>query len=459
MNVVNRRTSKLPWCPTCAASLAIVLASVFLNASSPKFFQAATQGEFLKGDVENLSIDSHGQLVLGPATELVYETASPFLWTLVPGADGVLFAGAGNDGKVFRIDAQGKGSTLFDAAELEVHAIAPGPNGLVYVGTSPDGKIYKIDRNGSSSVFFEPQEKYIWALAVDAKGSVYAATGEKGVVYKIAPDGTGAPFYHTKATHATALTLDRSGNLLVGTESPGRVLRVDAEGKGFVLLDSPFQEIRTLRFDDKGALYVAAVNGRPGSGASPSVTTTEDRSDRTSSDPSRPPVPSVTTEVVSVSIGDTSGSGSTGSSGRDDHRSLKGAVYRIAPDGLWDQLWESRDDSPYDLVFDAEGRVVIGTGNKGKIYRLEGNPPQPTLLARAAAQQITAMYKDPKGRLYYATANPGKVYRLSSELAPEGKYESEPRDAITVSTWGKISWRGTMPAGTRIQVYTRSGNT
>src|SRR4029078_10702524 len=97
------------------------------------------------------------------------------------------------------------------------------------------------------------------------------------------------------------------------------------------------------------------------------------------------------------SIVDTSGSGSQASP-REDRRALKGAVYRIAPDGLWDQLWESRDDSPYDLTFDRTGALIIGTGGKGKLYRLEGDPLRPTLLARAAAQQVTALYKDAGGR-------------------------------------------------------------
>src|SRR5947207_5110504 len=57
------------------AILALTLAPI--DASSPKTFQAATQADFLKGDVENLSIDSHGRLVLGPATELGYETSAP----------------------------------------------------------------------------------------------------------------------------------------------------------------------------------------------------------------------------------------------------------------------------------------------------------------------------------------------------------------------------------------------
>jgi len=126
---------------------------------------------------------------------------------------------------------------------------------------------------------------------------------------------------------------------------------------------------------------------------------------------------------------------------------------------LWDQLWESREDSPYDLIFDAQGRLIVGTGNKGKIYRLEGDPLQPTLLVGASAQQVTSFYKDSRGRLYYATANPGKLFRLAQDRALQGTYESEPRDAQTVATWGAINWRGTTPAGSRIEIHTRSGNT
>src|SRR5436309_11142637 len=174
-----------------AATATLVLTLMGLQASSPKFFQAATQTDFLKGDVDNLSIDSHGQLMLGPATELVYETSAPFLWSMAAAPDGSLFIGTGNEGKVFRVDPQGKGSVFFDSTELEVHALALAPNGGLYVGTSPDGRIYKVDRNGDSAVFFDSEDKYIWALAVDRRGNVYAGTGDKGIVYKISQDGKG----------------------------------------------------------------------------------------------------------------------------------------------------------------------------------------------------------------------------------------------------------------------------
>jgi hypothetical protein len=111
------------------------------------------------------------------------------------------------------------------------------------------------------------------------------------------------------------------------------------------------------------------------------------------------------------------------------------------------------------MAFDRNGAVIIGTGGKGKVYRLEGDPLQPTLLARAAAQQVTSFYEDPRGRLYYATANPGKLFRLGADRAARGTYESEPRDAQMVSTWGSVSWHGTATNGNRIEVSTRSGNT
>jgi sugar lactone lactonase YvrE len=440
------------------AAAVLACASVALRASSPKFFVAATQAEFLKGDLDNLSVDVRGQLALGPASELVYDTPSPFLWTVLPGPDGTLYIGTGNDGRVYRIDPQGHGSQFFDATELEIHAIALAPNGGIYAASSPDGKIYRVDRNGSAVTFFDPEEKYIWALASDAKGNLYAATGEKGIVYKIGADGKGVPFYNTRATHATSLAIDPAGNLIVGTESPGRVVRVDAEGKGFVLLDSPYQEIRTLKYDGKGMLYVAAVNGRGSSGSTPSTPSDSTPTPSGGASPSAPVASvSVSTEITAVVVDSAPASSTSGA--RPASGTSKGAVYRIAPDGLWDQLWDSREDLPYDIAFDSENRLIVATGDKGKIYRLEGDPIRPMLLARAPAQQVTSIYRDSRGRLLYTTANPGKVSRLSSERAARGTYESEVRDAQMVSTWGAINWRGVAPQGSRIEVSTRSGNT
>jgi sugar lactone lactonase YvrE len=443
------------------AACLVLAASAILIASKPVFWQTATETEFLRGEVDNLSIDGHGRLVLGPATELFAETTAPFLWSMVAAPDGSLFVGSGNEGKVFKIDSGGKVTTFFDTTELEVHAVALGADGTLFVATSPQGRIYKVDRTGKGTPFFDPDDKYIWSLALDSAGNLYAGTGEKGVIYKIAPDGKGAPFYQTKATHVITLAFQADGQLLAGTESPGRLFRIDRTGKAFLVLDSTFQEVHAIRADPHGNIYVAALSGRPSTGAgsaSPGAGSTETP---TSSTTGREPVPTVTTEVTAIAIGDTASSSSSSSEAttREERRGGRGAVYRIKPDGLWDIVWESADDSPYDLMFDAQGSLVVGTGRGGKLFSLTGDPVSATLLMQAAAQQVTGFARDAKGNIYYATSNPGKVFRLSPQRAAQGSYTSTVRDAQTVASWGTLSWRATVPADGRVEIFTRSGNT
>ncbi len=436
------------------ALLVIVLcAGAAISAAVPTFWQVSTENDFLKGEVENLSIDTYGRLTLGPTAAPVYEASAPFLWTLVAAADGSLFVGTGNDGEIYRVDPAGRTTLFFDAEELEVHAIALAPGGGLYAATSPDGRVYKVDASGKGALFFDPPDKYIWSLAVDRTGNVFAATGDKGVIYKISPDGRGAPFYQTKATHAMTLAFDREGQLLAGTESPGRVFRIDAGGKAFVLLDSTYNEIHQLRVDPAGTIYAAAVRGRSsggGVGAAESSTVTPD--------PTPTPVASVSTEITAIAVADTGG-GTTTSAPRAAQGAAAGAIFRITPDGASDVVWESREDSPYDISFESGGTLLVATGNKGKIYRLTGDPLQPTLLTRANAEQVTSLLPDRNGRLLFTTSNPGKVFRLSTDRADRGTYTSDVRDAQTVAQWGAIKWKSVAPAGAKVELATRSGNT
>lgn len=436
----------------------LVLASVglasVLYASVPTFWQVSTEAEFLRGEVDNLSLDGYGRLTLGPTATAVWESTAPFLWTMVSAPDGSIYVGSGNEGQVQKIDPAGNATTFFDAAELEVHALALGPDGSLYVGSSPDGKVYKVDRTGKGTVFFDPADRYIWSLAVDRAGNVFVATGDKGVIYKVTPDGKGAPFYETKATHAMTLAFDREGRLLAGTESPGRIFQIDASGKPFVLLDSSYSEIHALRVGPDGSIYATAVSGRqPTSGSTPAPSTSE---------PAREPVASVTvsTEITAIAVvADAPAASTTQSTARASTGTATGALYRISPDGGSDVIWESREDSPYDVAFESGGTLLLSTGDKGKIVRLSGDPLQPTLITRANAQQVTALLPDRQGRMLFTTSNPGKLYRLSPTRATQGTYTSDVRDATTVATWGAIKWQMQAPPGTKVEISTRSGNT
>ena len=431
----------------------VCVLTIALTGATPTFWTVSSQADFLKGDVEDLSIDSDGRMFLGPAASVLGETSAPFLWSIVAAPDGSLWAGSGNEGKVLKVSKDGRVTTFFDAAELEVHAIAPAPQGGLYVATSPDGKIYSVAADGSSKTLFDPEDKYIWALASDPAGTLFAATGDKGVIYKITADGKGSRFYKTSSTNVVSLAVTKSGDLIAGTESPGRVFRIDATGKAFVLLDSPYREIHAIRIGPDGTIYAAAVSATPPSGGS-------DRpSEPSPADAGRSVVPSVSTEITSMTLVEGAiSSSSPPASSRAPRRPARGAIYRIKSDGLWDPIWETGEDAPYDVVVEDGGSLLVGTGTEGKIFRLTGNPARPTLLARATARQVTALLREPSGRIVGATSNPGKVFTLSPSPAKRGTYESDVRDAGTVASWGAIRWRFTGRPG-QVQIVTRSGNT
>lgn len=434
------------------AGLAAGLLAVGTLSAAPGFWQAATQADFLRGDVDQLSIDEHGRVTLGPALTRVHDAAAPFVWTIASGPDGAWFLGTGNDGKVIRVDRDGHGSTFYDSPEMEVHALAPAPNGGLYVGTSPDGRIYRVDAKGQAASFFDPDDKYIWSIVVDAAGNVFAGTGDKGTVYKITPDGKGQKFFASKTAHAVSLAFDHNRQLLVGTGAPGRVFRVDAAGKGFLLLDTTHQEIHSIRVDPKGVIYAAAQSGRSQSGdALPETPVVPP--------PVTPSIPNVSTEITSIAVVDVGGAPQSGGSSPSDRRpNMTGAVFRVQPDGLWDELWSAKDDAPYDVSIEPDGGVLVATGARGKLFRLSGDPVSAVLLTRVPAQQAT-MIARAGDRTLIATANPGLLMSVSSTRATRGTFESDVKDARLVSTWGVVSWRSLAPAGTSVQIFTRSGNT
>ncbi len=425
------------------------------QATSARFWQVSTLADMMKGEVTSLSIDDSGRLILGPAVKTLYEATVPFIWTLQPGPDGAVYAGSGNDGQVWRIDAKGKVTEFFKAKELEVHAILAASDGALLVATSPDGKVYRVDAEGRAAVYFDPGDKYIWSMAIDGQGRLFVGTGDKGLIYRVTAAGKGEVFYRTQTKHVTSLTFDRGGQLLATTDSPGRVLRIDPAGKAFALVDSPFRELRAVRVSADGTIYAAAVNGKSAGGDDHSV------SAPTVDVPKAPSGGSVSTEIMSVTVVDSptvTGQPGAPTKGSQGKSGAKGAVYRIDKDGGSEIIWESKDDSPFDISVEDGGAVTIATGNSGKLFRVAGNPAHTTLVTRLGGLQITSLLV--AGQVhYYATSNPAKIYAIAGDRAAEGTYLSDVKDAGMVATWGTLNWRARTSGSARVQVFSRSGNT
>ena len=427
--------------------LVLVLAAASLHASGPQLWRLEGAPAFLDGEIEGLALDSNGRLRLGVAPKRLFDPEAPNAWSLARDARGVLYAGTGNDGRVFRVEAE-KGSLLFDADELEVHAVAVGPDGRVYAGTSPDGAVYAIDAAGKATRFFDPAEKYVWALAFDPSGALYVATGGEGRVYRVAPDGKSETVLTTTETHVLSLALDGRGKVYAGSAPEGIVYRIDAPGRAFVLVDSAFREIKALDLGPDGSVYAAAIDGQTAETARPAPA------------PAAPAAATggVVAEVtVSESFSVVAPAAGVAPATESAPGPPKGALLRIRPSGDVDTLWSSPEDVPHCAVRTDQG-VLVGTGNKGKVYRV-GDDSRWALLASLPAEQVTALVRSPGGGATLVTSNPARVFAIDATSATQGTLVTKVKDTQAVSTWGRVSWEGAAPAGTEVRLQARAGNT
>ena len=82
-------------------------------------------------------------------------------------------------------------------------------------------------------------------------------------------------------------------------------------------------------------------------------------------------------------------------------------------------------------------RLLVATGNSGKIFRLAGDPyPADPDCARERAAGHRPAARSRKGACSSQHRIPGKLLRLAAARADRGTYTSDVRDAQTVALWG-----------------------
>src|SRR5438093_4016190 len=429
-------------------------AAIPLFAVTPLFWETRTYDDFRKGKLSNVSLTSDDELILAPRFDLAFNTEQTLVWSAVSDSKGNVYLGTGHDGKIFKVDPSGKGTLLADLSELDVLALAVDSKDVLYAGASPDGKVYKIE-NDTPQEFFDPHTKYIWSLVFDKQGRLLVGTGDKGVIFRVTPDGKGAPFYDTDETHVVSMAVDRDGNIIAGGDPKGYVYRISPEGKGFVLYDSGMREIHSVAVGPNGTIYASGISGElalapaatpatSGSSSNPQATVT------VTVNAAEPQDIQVIEPLEPVSS--TTPRAQTRRTATDAN--AQSAVFEILPDGVVNTLWRSRDEMVYS-VLPYDGKLLVSTGAKGRIYSVEG-PRNTTLLLESTEEQTTRLIQA-ENRLYAASANIGKLFRVGDALATSGTYESTVKDTDAVSAWGKLSWRS--EDKNLIEVSTRTGNT
>ncbi len=183
-----------------------------------------------------------------------------------------LYAATGPEGKVLRIDEQGKAQVHFDADDAHVVSLAIGPDGKVYCGTSGKAVLYRIDAPGRAVVVNDFDAEDVSNIAVYKDGTVWATANKyggswslpgkgasgmpgpsaarpgragEGVLYRF-QKGVAEEFMDSKKYHFTTLVLTEDGTPYVGAGAEGRVLTVNADHLERIVADTEEREVSSI---------------------------------------------------------------------------------------------------------------------------------------------------------------------------------------------------------------------
>jgi len=195
-----------------------------------------------------------------------------------------LYAATGPEGKVLRIDEQGKAQVHFDADDAHVVSLAVAPDGKVYCGTAGKAILYRIDAPGRAVVVNDFDAEDVSGIAVAKDGTVWATANKyggsfslpgkgssgmagpgsarpsrpgEGVLYRF-QKGVSEEMMDSKKFHFTSLTLTEDGTPYVGAGAEGRVLTVNADHLERIVADAEEREVASLVMSGKKRYMVTS---------------------------------------------------------------------------------------------------------------------------------------------------------------------------------------------------------
>lgn len=418
--------------PLVAALSLTLLSSLPRSGAAEPTLELRVSGpkEVFPGDPQSASVDAAGRITLGLESAVLGSLGSSPIVALEVIEGAVLLGTAG--GGLHRLDPRAKNARrLVEDDKALVSAIAA-RGGRIYFASSPEGRVYRLGPKNEKEAFANPATKYVWSL-VPAKDGFYAATGDPGRVVHIDEKGATKVIFDAEETHVRSLIAHPEGGLVGGSGQKGIVFRLDPKGRPFALYDSELDEVTALAVDPKtqdvyAALVSEAEKGKflPGRSIGPVA---EDKKDNGAA-------PIKSSEVV-----------------------------RISRDGRVDVLFSSRREGVLDLAFDPAKRLlylVTGGGSKdrGRVYAVDTRDRDRLLLiARVEQPLASAIELLPGGGVLVGSAPTAEVLRLGPAPARSSIYLSEEQDLRRPARLGRIWFDADLPAGARLSLYLRSGNT
>ena len=217
------------------------------------------------------------------------------------GADGALFLGTGNDGKVIKVDRERPGlGVLRQRRNGSARARAGAEWRAVRRHLARRPHLQASMRKARPRRSSIPTTSTSGRSPSIATATCSPAPATRARSTRSRPTARAQQFFATEDRRTPCRS--RSIRTASCSSAPARRAACSAStraGKGFLLLDTTYQEIRALRVDPKGVIYAAAQSGprvRAAATASPKR--------RSAPPPVTPSIPNVSTEITSISVVD-----------------------------------------------------------------------------------------------------------------------------------------------------------
>ena len=429
---------------TALFAAALVSSVNSAGAATAKIWTSDSTGDFSAGEARGVAVTVNGALVLSRPLERVEGVGEAVLYDAATTKDGVVFVGTGQAGRILRVSPAGKVDTFATLTEKQVTALALGPDGVLYAGGSPGGKVYRVD-GGKASLYYDTKAQYVWSLAFSGP-ALFVATGLPGEIHRVEEAGKGKRLHTSSDAHVRTLHAPGNGEIWAGTSGSGLVLKIDAAGKVTTVYDSGKTEVTSIASGPDGRVW-AAISSSEGAGAGEPVSAPLPQ-------PTRPLRPSPPAEggddkekkpEVTVAVG-TPRLAPSRPAGRSGYSSEIVLFEKGEPPRA---VWSSSDEMVFDLG-DAEGSSVLaGTGPKGRLYRISRDTWS---LDRTFDEKQVSIIAGES----IATNAASAFYRMR-EGERTGEYVSAVKDTGRTSTFGAFRLEGDVPAGSRLEVAFRTG--
>ena len=387
-----------------------------------------------------------------------------FLFSCAAGPDGVVYVGSGGTkGRLWRLtprkEGEPKQEVLFEDEKVKyIWDLVCLPDGALAAATGDEGKLLRINRDGKSDVLLDSEEKHLLCLALAPDGALYAGSDGSGLVYRWA-DKKAFLLYDADEPEITGLALDADGNLYAGASSGtggrGGGAEVSAQTTTIRILPVPERGPEDAYSTDEKKLPKAAPEqDPPGEPESKSADVSGEAPSETP--PAPQPIQSLAEKLQEAMLAArrTAAKISVGGPGG----GVGNRVYRITPRGIVTPIFEGPDQMILALAV-AGGRLLVATGRKAHLYEVAlAGDPENACVAGMDPKQAMALAVTRGGRVVVGTASPGRLYGLSKGFAREGTFTSQVNDAGGSATWGALDWIARTPAGAQVRLAMRTGN-